>query len=93
VQPKTEKRLYLGGFLINRKHIAWSDKRCQLLYFFLQIHIYFKEKSSAFTKRGAGRGDPGSGLVHFWTMGAGALFPRYVDQNKADIDRQQTQVH
>jgi potassium efflux system protein len=28
VQPKTEKRPYLAGFLINHKHIAWSDKRC-----------------------------------------------------------------
>jgi hypothetical protein len=28
VQPKTEKRPYLAGFLINYKHIAWSDKRC-----------------------------------------------------------------
>ena len=26
VQPKTEKRPYLAGFLINYKHIAWSDK-------------------------------------------------------------------
>jgi exodeoxyribonuclease VII small subunit len=27
VQPKTEKRPYLAGLLINHKHIAWSDKR------------------------------------------------------------------
>ena len=26
MQPKTEKRPYLEGFLINYKHIAWSDK-------------------------------------------------------------------
>jgi predicted ATPase with chaperone activity len=29
VQPKTEKRPYLEGFLINYKHIAWSDKSFQ----------------------------------------------------------------
>jgi hypothetical protein len=28
MQPKTEKRPYLAGFLINHKHIAWSDKKC-----------------------------------------------------------------
>jgi hypothetical protein len=27
MQPKTEKRPYLAGFLIKHKHIAWSDKR------------------------------------------------------------------
>ena len=26
MQPKTEKRPYLEGFLINYRHIAWSDK-------------------------------------------------------------------
>ena len=31
MQPKTKKRPYLGGFLINHKHIAWSDKRCHSL--------------------------------------------------------------